>query len=224
LDKICDVDGYFIDGFLLFSALITINMNGFILASQSPRRKQLLAWADIDFDVIISAAEEDFPADMDVQDVPVHIAQKKAIAVQQKIKDEFPIHQGKWIIAADTIVVLENEIIGKPIDRADAISILQKLSGKTHRVITGVYIVNDLESRFFSETTLVHFHPLTLSQIEYYVDQYQPYDKAGAYGIQDWIGVVGIRGIEGDFYNVMGLPVSKLLGYLPTKTTKFTTK
>jgi septum formation protein len=199
-------------------------MSGYILASQSPRRKQLLAWADIEFDIMVSEAAEDFPTEMDVQDVPVHIAQKKAIAVQQKIKDEFPIHQGKWIIAADTIVVLENEIIGKPIDRADAISILQKLSGKTHRVITGVYIVNDLESRYFSETTLVHFHPLTLSQIEYYVDQYQPYDKAGAYGIQDWIGVVGIRGIEGDFYNVMGLPVSKLLWYLPIKTTKFTTK
>jgi septum formation protein len=199
-------------------------MSGYILASQSPRRKQLLAWADIEFDIMVSEAAEDFPAEMDVQDVPVHIAQKKAIAVQQKIKDEFPIHQGKWIIAADTIVVLENEIIGKPTDKADAISILQKLSGKTHRVITGVYIVNDLESRYFSETTLVHFHPLTLSQIEYYVDQYQPYDKAGAYGIQDWIGVIGIRGIEGDFYNVMGLPVSKLLGYLPAKTTKFTTK
>ena len=199
-------------------------MSGYILASQSPRRKQLLAWADIEFDIIVSAAAEDFPPDMDVQEVPVHIAQKKAIAVQQKIKEEFPIHQGKWIIAADTIVVLENEIIGKPIDRADAIAILQKLSGKTHRVITGVYLVNDTESSYFSETTLVHFHPLTLSQIEYYVDQYQPYDKAGAYGIQDWIGVVGIRGIEGDFYNVMGLPVSKLLGYLPSTNAKTTTK
>ena len=199
-------------------------MNGFILASQSPRRKQLLAWADIEFDIIVSAAEEDFPAEMDVQEVPVYIAQKKAIAVQEKIKLEFPIHQGKWIIAADTIVVLDNEIIGKPIDRADAIAILQKLSGKTHRVITGVYLINDTESRIFSETTLVHFHPLTLSQIEYYVDQYQPYDKAGAYGIQDWIGVVGIQGIEGDFYNVMGLPVSKLLSYLPTTNTTTTTK
>ena len=199
-------------------------MNGFILASQSPRRKQLLAWADIEFDIIVSAAEEDFPAEMDVQEVPVYIAQKKAIAVQDKIKHELPIHQGKWIIAADTIVVLENEIIGKPIDRADAIHILQKLSGKTHRVITGVYLINDTESINFSETTLVHFHPLTLSQIEYYVDQYQPYDKAGAYGIQDWIGVVGIQGIEGDFYNVMGLPVSKLLSYLPTTRNRTTTK
>jgi septum formation protein len=197
-------------------------MSGYILASQSPRRKQLLAWADIEFDVIVSEAAEDFPAGMDVQEVPVHIAQKKAIAVQEKIKLEFPIHQGKWIIAADTIVVLENEIIGKPTDRADAINILQKLSGKTHRVITGVFLINDIESRNFSETTLVHFHPLTLAQIEYYVDQYQPYDKAGAYGIQDWIGVVGIQGIEGDFYNVMGLPVSKLLGFLPT--TNSTTK
>lgn len=199
-------------------------MSGYILASQSPRRKQLLAWADIEFDIIVSAAAEDYPSDMDLQEVPVHIAQKKAIAVQEKIKNELPIHHGKWIIAADTIVVLENEIIGKPIDRADAISILQKLSGKTHRVITGVYIINESESRYFSETTLVHFHPITLSQIEYYVDQYQPFDKAGAYGIQDWIGVVGIRGIEGDFYNVMGLPVSKLLGYLPTTNSMTTTK
>lgn len=199
-------------------------MSGYILASQSPRRKQLLAWADIEFDIIVSAAAEDYPSDMDLQEVPVHIAKKKAIAVQEKIKNELPIHQGKWIIAADTIVVLENEIIGKPIDRADAISILQKLSGKTHRVITGVYIINESESRYFSETTLVHFHPITLSQIEYYVDQYQPFDKAGAYGIQDWIGVVGIRGIEGDFYNVMGLPVSKLLGYLPTTNSMTTTK
>ena len=198
-------------------------MNGFILASQSPRRKQLLAWADLEFDIIVSAVVEDFPKDMLVEEVPVYIAKKKAIAVQEQINQSFPVHHGKWIIAADTIVVLENEIIGKPIDRADAIAILQKLSGKTHRVITGVYLINDTESRFFNETTLVHFHPLTLSQIQYYVDQYQPYDKAGAYGIQDWIGVVGIRGIEGDFYNVMGLPVNKLLSYLPS-TIAITTK
>ncbi len=191
-------------------------MNGFILASQSPRRKQLLAWADLQFEVIVSAAEEDYPATMEVQDVPVHIAKNKALAVLEKIKNEFPADMGKWIIAADTIVVLENEIIGKPINKADAVAILQKLSGKTHRVITGVYLINGAESIFFSETTLVHFHPLTEEQIHYYIDQYQPYDKAGAYGIQDWIGVVGIKGIEGDFYNVMGLPVSKLLGYLPT--------
>lgn len=191
-------------------------MNGFILASQSPRRKQLLAWADLQFEVIVSAAEEDYPAAMEVQDVPVHIAKNKALAVQEKIKNEFPVHMGKWIIAADTIVVLENEIIGKPINKADAVAILQKLSGKTHRVITGVYLINGAASQSFSETTLVHFHPLTEEQIHYYIDQYQPYDKAGAYGIQDWIGVVGIKGIEGDFYNVMGLPVSKLLGYLPT--------
>ena len=191
-------------------------MNGFILASQSPRRKQLLAWADLQFDIIVSAADEDFPLDMEVQDVPVYIAKNKALAVQEKIKNELPVHKGKWIIAADTIVVLDNEIIGKPIDREDAIAILQKLSGKTHRVITGVYLMNDTDTRFFSETTLVHFHPLTLAQIAYYIDQYQPYDKAGAYGIQDWIGVIGIKGIEGDFYNVMGLPVSKLLSYLPT--------
>lgn len=193
-------------------------MNGFILASQSPRRKQLLEWADLQFDIIVSAADEDFPADMDVQEVPVHIAKNKALAVQEKIKNELTAQKGKWIIAADTIVVLDNEIIGKPVDKADAVRILQKLSGKTHRVITGVYLINGAASQSFSETTLVHFHPLTDEQIHYYIDQYQPYDKAGAYGIQDWIGVVGIKGIEGDFYNVMGLPVSKLLSYLPTTT------
>lgn len=193
-------------------------MNGYILASQSPRRKQLLAWADLQFDVIVSSADEDFPANMPVQDVPVHIAKNKALAVQSKIENELTAHKGKWIIAADTIVVLDNEIIGKPVDRADAIAILHKLSGKTHRVITGVYLINGEASSHFSETTLVHFHPLTDAQIQYYIDQYQPYDKAGAYGIQDWIGVVGIKGIEGDFYNVMGLPVSKLLSYLPTTT------
>ena len=191
-------------------------MKGFILASQSPRRKQLLSWADLPFDVIVSASDEAFPADMEVHDVPVHIAKNKALAVQAKVDNEFPEHKGKWIIAADTIVVLDNEVIGKPVDRLDAIAILQKLSGKTHRVITGVYLINGAESRSFSETTLVHFHPLTTDQIHYYIDQYQPYDKAGAYGIQDWIGVVGIKGIEGDFYNVMGLPVSRLLSYLPT--------
>lgn len=191
-------------------------MSAYILASQSPRRKQLLAWADLHFDVLVSEAPEDFPSEMDVDQVPVHIAKSKALAVQEKINIDFPVHQGKWIIAADTIVVLENEIIGKPIDRADAISILKKLSGKTHRVITGVFLMNGNEARSFSETTFVHFHPLTEAQIAYYIDQYKPYDKAGAYGIQDWIGVVGIKGIEGDFYNVMGLPVSKLLSYLPT--------
>jgi septum formation protein len=153
---------------------------------------------------------------MAVEEVPVHIAKHKALAVQEKIDKELTAHQGKWIIAADTIVVLENNIIGKPVDREDAIKILTQLSGKKHRVITGVYLIKGQESQFFSETTTVHFHPLSMDQIVYYVDQYQPYDKAGAYGIQDWIGVVGIQGIEGDFYNVMGLPVSKLLTYLPT--------
>ncbi|MEY3539090.1 MAG: hypothetical protein RL188_507 [Bacteroidota bacterium] len=191
-------------------------MNAFILASQSPRRKQLLAWADLSFEVIVSEADETYPKEMAVEEVPVHIAKHKALAVQEKIEKELTAHQGKWVIAADTIVVLENEIIGKPVDREDAIKILTQLSGKKHRVITGVYLIKGQESQSFSETTTVHFHPLTMDQIVYYVDQYKPYDKAGAYGIQDWIGVVGIQGIEGDFYNVMGLPVSKLLTYLPT--------
>ena len=115
------------------------------------------------------------------------------------------------ILAADTIVVLGNEIIGKPKDRDDAVKILSNLSGKQHKVITGVIILNNEKELAFAETTEVEFHDLSLSQIEFYVDKYKPYDKAGAYAIQEWIGVVGIKSVKGDFYNVMGLPVSRVV-------------
>lgn len=118
-------------------------------------------------------------------------------------------------LAADTVVVLNNEIINKPKDRADAIAMLSRLSGQQHRVITGVVILNKQEEIAFSETTQVQFHELTQAQIEHYVDQYKPYDKAGAYAIQEWIGVIGIAAIHGDFYNVMGLPVSRVVKALP---------
>ena len=118
-------------------------------------------------------------------------------------------------LAADTVVVLNNEIINKPKDRADAIAMLSKLSGQQHRVITGVVILNKQEEIAFSETTQVQFHSLSQAQIEHYVDQYKPYDKAGAYAIQEWIGVIGIAAINGDFYNVMGLPVSRVVKALP---------
>ena len=182
-----------------------------ILASQSPRRKQLLEWAEIDFTVIVKSTEENFPADLPIQEVPVFIAKEKALAVKKYIAEEYPEYAGSNILAADTVVVLGDRIIGKPFDRIDAISTLQSLSGKRHSVITGVVLLSETKEVAFADITYVTFHPLTDEQIIFYVDKYKPYDKAGAYAIQEWIGVVGIKSIEGDFYNVMGLPVSRVV-------------
>jgi septum formation protein len=175
-----------------------------ILASQSPRRKQLLEWAEVDFEIIVEPTGETYPADLKPEAVAVHIARQKAEAVRNKIGN-------KTIIAADTIVVLDKEIIGKPKDREHAIEILSKLSGRKHQVITGVTIINSNKEISFSDITDVEFYNLSLQQVEFYVDKYQPFDKAGAYAIQEWIGVVGIKSINGDFYNVMGLPVSRVI-------------
>jgi septum formation protein len=191
-----------------------MNTNGtrIILASQSPRRKQLLEWAEIPFEVMVQATEETYPPDMPVPEVPVHIAREKAIAVRKKYES---LHDNtNIIIAADTVVVLGNSIIGKPKDREDALEILARLSGNKHQVITGVVLVKGQQEIAFADTTDVWFHPLTAEQIAFYVDKYQPYDKAGAYAIQEWIGVVGIKCIQGDFYNVMGLPVSRVVEQL----------
>jgi septum formation protein len=194
-----------------------------ILASGSPRRKQLLEWAEIKFDIVTRDTPETWPADMPTPEVPVHIARNKALAVQQALDRppaswsapaSSPVPEfisAPLIIAADTVVVLNSEIIGKPKDRADAISILSRLSGNKHEVITGVALLRDTDELNFADTTAVWFHDLTTAEIEGYVDRYHPYDKAGAYAIQEWIGVVGIRRIEGDFYNVMGLPVSRVI-------------
>jgi septum formation protein len=177
-----------------------------ILASQSPRRKTLLEWAEIPFTVKVVPTDESFPSEMDVEAVPVHIARNKAIAIEAR--------EEEVIIAADTIVVLDNEIIGKPKDRSDAINILAKLSGRVHRVITGVVIIKNQKEISFADITEVEFHTITHEQIVFYVDKYKPYDKAGAYAIQEWIGVTGIKKITGDFYNVMGLPVSRVVKIL----------
>ena len=186
-------------------------MEPFILASQSPRRQMLLTWADLAFEVIVSDSDETYPTTMDLNEVPVYIAKNKAQAVQEKIILSYPQHLNKNIVAADTIVVLAGNVLGKPANKQEAIASLTALSGKTHQVITGVVLLYQGKEYSFSETTLVTFNTLTLAQIEYYVENYKPYDKAGGYAIQEWIGVVGIHSIEGDFYNVMGLPVSKLL-------------
>ncbi|AEV97995.1 septum formation protein Maf [Niastella koreensis] len=186
-------------------------MNGhrIILASQSPRRKQLLEWAEVPFEVMVQSTDESYPPEMPVPEVPVHIAREKAIAIRQKFES---LHDANnIIIAADTVVVLGNTIIGKPKDREDALDILSRLSGNKHQVITGVVLLKGRQEIAFADITDVWFHPLTKEQIAFYVDKYQPYDKAGAYAIQEWIGVVGIKCISGDFYNVMGLPVSRVV-------------
>ena len=185
-----------------------------ILASQSPRRKQLLEWAEIQFEIIVKSTDETYPPHLAIEEVPVFIAREKAIGVKKHIAENLPQHIGKTVLAADTVVVLENKIIGKPLDRADAITILKSLSGKKHAVITGVVILTKSKEISFADTTYVTFHPLTEKEIVFYVDKYKPYDKAGAYAIQEWIGVVGIKSIEGDFYNVMGLPVSRVVNEL----------
>ncbi len=182
-------------------------MEKIILASQSPRRRELLHLAEIDFEVIVTDTDESYPAGLTFEETAMHIAGNKARAITNN-------NSGRIILAADTIVVCDEKIIGKPEDREDALRILKILSDQTHRVITGVSILKAKKELAFSDTTTVSFHPLTDEQIVYYVDKYKPYDKAGAYAIQEWIGAIGIKKVEGDFYNVMGLPISRVVAAL----------
>ena len=185
-------------------------MKKIILASGSPRRKHLLELAEISFEIIVSNFDESFPEDLTPSQVAMYIAENKALEVQKRSVNG----NAQTIIAADTVVVLNKEILGKPVDREDAIKILSKLSGNIHTVITGVCILSGQNKTLFTEETKVEFLPLSKNQIEYYVDNFKPYDKAGAYAIQEWIGAVGIKSIKGDFYNVMGLPVSRVVAEL----------
>ncbi len=180
-------------------------MEKIILASQSPRRKQLLEWAEIPFEVVVKETDETYPDGLTVDEVALHIARNKALAVQDLVAG------GPVVLAADTIVVLDKRIIGKPKNREDALSILSDLAGKKHAVVTGVVIRQYEREVAFADTTEVSFHELSNEQLEFYVDKYKPFDKAGAYAIQEWIGVVGIKSVSGDFYNVMGLPVSRVV-------------
>ncbi len=185
-------------------------MQKIVLASGSPRRKQLLEWARVVFDIIVPPIEESVPVNVPLQEVPVHIARDKAFAV--KAMNEYKRYeQGISVLSADTIVVCDGQILGKPADRDSAIAMLGLLSGKKHEVMTGVFLTDGEKEKYFTEVTEVWFYELTQQQIQFYVDEYQPYDKAGAYGIQEWMGVVGIQRIAGDFYNVMGLPVSRVV-------------
>ncbi len=182
-------------------------MEKIILASKSPRRKQILELAEIKFEIASLDTDETFPSTLSVKEVPGFIAQKKAQAMHD-------LYSNCIIISADTIVTIDEKIIGKPKNKEDAIQILKTLSGRTHHVITGVCIKKEEKEIIFSETTAVEFDVLTLEEIEHYVEKYRPYDKAGAYAIQEWIGVIGIKNINGCYYNVMGLPMNKLLKYL----------
>ena len=176
-----------------------------ILASQSPRRRELLHLAEIDFDIIVADTDESYPTDLSFEEIAIHIAKNKALAVAHQNTTD------KIIVAADTIVVCDDEVIGKPTNEEDAVNIISKLSGNKHTVITGVYMVQKTKEIFFADVTEVTFHNLTQRQIKYYVSKYKPFDKAGAYAIQEWIGAVGIKNINGDFYNVMGLPISRVV-------------
>lgn len=176
-----------------------------ILASNSPRRRELLAGLDISFEVkVIPGIDESYPEDLPAVEVPQYISKAKADAYLGMIDDD------TMVITADTVVVLDNEILGKPVDDDDARRILHKLSGKTHQVITGVCLTSLDKQRVFAVTTGVTFKQFTEQEIDYYVSHYHPLDKAGAYGIQEWIGHIGVTALNGSYFNVMGLPVQRI--------------
>jgi septum formation protein len=178
----------------------------FILASKSPRRKQILEWAAIPFQIITEETAEEYPESMPKRNVPKYLATLKGSVIHNKVKNT----ESSVVIAADTIVLFNEKIFGKPVNREDAVRILSELSGNMHEVITGVSIHWQNNHFSFSETTRVWFSPITQSEIEFYVDNYKPYDKAGSYAIQEWIGVTTIQKVEGCFFNVMGLPMNRL--------------
>lgn len=176
-----------------------------ILASNSPRRKELLAGLDVDFEVrVIKGIDESYPDSIPTTDIAEYISRKKANAyLQQLAADEL-------LITADTIVVLGSEVMGKPHDETDACRMLRKLSGQTHQVITGVTLATNVRQQSFSVVTDVTFKPFTDEEIDYYVSHYKPFDKAGAYGIQEWLGYIGVTALRGSYFNVMGLPVQRI--------------
>jgi septum formation protein len=176
-----------------------------ILASNSPRRRELLSGLDLDYEVkVLPDIEEAYPEDLPTEEIPLYIAAEKAAAYQTLMA------ANDLIITADTVVVLGDEVLGKPVDADDARRMLRELSGKTHQVMTGVCLMTLERKRCFTVTTDVTFKVLTDKEINYYVDTYQPLDKAGAYGIQEWIGYIGVTGLKGSYFNVMGLPVQRI--------------
>lgn len=183
-----------------------------ILASHSARRKQLLELAEIPFEVITRGTDESYPSNLSPEDIPVYIAEKKAMSVREKLQTAYHgQYKNQPVLAADTIVLLDDTIIGKPKNAAHAMEILRMLSGRTHKVVTGVVILKGEQKVSLSDISEVEFHELSDDIIQHYVTKYCPFDKAGAYGIQEWIGVIGIKSIRGDYYNVMGLPISRVI-------------
>ncbi len=176
-----------------------------ILASGSPRRKELLAGLELDFETrLLPGIDESYPETLRGEDIPVAISRKKSEAYRAAMADD------ELIITADTIVYLDGKVIGKPHSEEEACQMLRSLSGRTHEVITGVTLATRRKTRSFASTSRVTFANLAESDIRHYVQRYRPLDKAGAYGIQEWIGYIGVTGIEGSYYNVMGLPVQRL--------------
>ncbi len=174
-----------------------------ILASSSPRRQYLMKEAGFSFQIKKPEGDESFPEHLPANQVAKYLASKKAEYFRPTIQDEI-------ILTADTIVLLNSQVLNKPADRKEAVQMLQMLSGKTHLVITGVCILSKEWETSFDDTTKVTFKNLTQQEIEFYIDHYQPYDKAGSYGAQDWFGMVAIKKIEGSYFNVMGLPMHKV--------------
>lgn len=180
-----------------------------VLGSNSPRRRELLGDMGVTFRVeAIKGIDESYPANLPVEEIPVYLARIKA--------QGHPLKPDELLITADTVVVLDEQVLGKPVDVADARRMLRALSGRPHRVISGVCVTTMDRCESFADTSIVRFAELSDDEIEYYIEHYRPLDKAGAYGIQEWIGNIGISGISGDFYNVMGLPTRKLYQLLKT--------
>lgn len=176
-----------------------------ILASGSPRRKELLSGIGIDYEVkLLPDIDESYPQSLTGEEIPIFIAKEKAAAYQQQMKSD------ELIITADTIVWIDNKVLGKPHSEEEAKAMLRLLSGKTHQVITGVCLTTTNFQRSFATTSEVTFTTLSETEIEHYVNDYHPMDKAGAYGIQEWIGYIGVESIKGSYFNVMGLPVQRL--------------
>ncbi len=176
----------------------------FILASKSPRRQELLHSLGLRFEVRLKETEENFPATLTKEQIPVYLARLKAVPFLDELK------QNDLLITADTIVWIDGKVLGKPENAEEARQMLQSLSGREHQVISGVCLTSRKKKKSFYAISNVQFKPLNDSEIEYYISEFKPFDKAGAYGIQEWIGAIGITHIEGSFYNVMGLPVQRL--------------
>ena len=185
--------------------LSNLNKYHIILASKSPRRQELLCGMGVEFSILTKETDESFPPEMPLDEVPKYLSQQKSLAFSD---EELPADY--LLITSDTVVICEGEILGKPMDREDAIRMLQLLSGKTHHVVTGVTVRSAEKTESFVVRSIVTFAQLDAEEIDYYIEHCKPFDKAGAYGIQEWIGYVGISGLEGSFYNVMGLPTRKL--------------